>query len=55
MLADREVLTQRQDALAQGITNGILCFLEPGPPSYFASTPAPSATPPAEATAPVSP
>lgn len=55
MLADREALTQRQDALAQGITNGILCFLEPGPPSYFASTPAPSATPLAEATAPVGP
>lgn len=52
MLADRQVLTERQDALAQGISNGVLCFLEPGPPSYFASTPAPSATPPAEATAP---
>ncbi len=55
MLADRPVLTERQDALAQGITNGILCFLEPGPPSYFASTPAASATPLAEATAPASP
>lgn len=55
MLADRQVLTERQDALAQGITNGILCFLEPGPPSYFASTPAASATPLAEATAPASP
>ena len=55
MLADRQALTERQDALAQGITNGVLCFLEPGPPSYFASTPAPSATPPAEATAVVGP
>ncbi len=55
LLADRQVLTERQDALAQGITSGILCFLEPGPPSYFASTPAPSATPLAEATAPVNP
>ncbi|HYO88145.1 MAG TPA: N-acetylmuramoyl-L-alanine amidase [Candidatus Limnocylindrales bacterium] len=55
LLADRPVLTERQDMLAQGITNGILCFLEPGPPSYFASTPAPSATPLTEATAPVSP
>lgn len=55
MLADREVLTQRQDALAQGITNGILCFLEPGPPSYFASTPAPSATPLTEAAEPAGP
>jgi N-acetylmuramoyl-L-alanine amidase len=55
MLADRQVLTERQDALAQGITSGILCFLEPGPPSYFASTPAPTALPAAEATAQVGP
>ena len=55
MLADRQVLTERQDALAEGVTSGILCFLEPGPPSYFASTPAPSATPLVEATAPVGP
>lgn len=51
MLADRVMLTEHQDSLAQGITNGVLCFLEPGPPSYFASTPAPSATPLTEATA----
>ncbi|MFN8377670.1 MAG: N-acetylmuramoyl-L-alanine amidase [Anaerolineae bacterium] len=55
MLADRQALTERQDALAQGISSGVQCFLEPGPPSYFASTPAPSATPLAEATAPVGP
>lgn len=55
MLADRQVLTERQDALAQGITSGILCFLEPGPPSYFASTPAPTAAPLAEVTAPPAP
>jgi N-acetylmuramoyl-L-alanine amidase len=55
MLADRQVLTERQDALAQGITSGILCFLEPGPPSYFASTPAPTAAPLAEATVPPAP
>ncbi|MBC7810074.1 MAG: N-acetylmuramoyl-L-alanine amidase [Burkholderiales bacterium] len=30
MLADRDVLTERPDALARGITDGILCFLEPG-------------------------
>jgi N-acetylmuramoyl-L-alanine amidase len=30
MLADRDVLTQRPDALARGITDGILCYLEPG-------------------------
>lgn len=30
LLGDRELLTQQQDALAEGITQGILCFLEPG-------------------------
>jgi len=30
MLADRDVLTGRPDALANGITDGILCYLEPG-------------------------
>ncbi|MBE2182879.1 MAG: N-acetylmuramoyl-L-alanine amidase [Anaerolineae bacterium] len=30
MLADRDVLTSRPDALANGITDGILCYLEPG-------------------------
>ncbi len=30
MLADRDVLTNRPDALANGITDGILCYLEPG-------------------------
>lgn len=30
LLSDRELLTQQQDALAEGITQGILCFLEPG-------------------------
>lgn len=29
LLADRPILTGRQDALAQGISDGILCFLEP--------------------------
>jgi N-acetylmuramoyl-L-alanine amidase len=29
LLADRNILTNHQDAMAQGITNGIVCFLEP--------------------------
>ncbi len=29
MLADRELLTQQPDLLAQAITNGVICFLEP--------------------------
>ncbi|MGQ9907792.1 MAG: N-acetylmuramoyl-L-alanine amidase [Candidatus Flexifilum sp.] len=29
MLADRQVLTERQDDLARGITDGILCFIDP--------------------------
>lgn len=29
MLADRDILTQKTDVMADAITNGILCFLEP--------------------------
>ncbi len=32
LLGDREILTQHPDTLARGITDGILCFLEPGKP-----------------------
>lgn len=32
MLADRDVLTNQPDSLARGITDGILCFMEPGTP-----------------------
>ncbi len=32
MLADRELLTMRQDVVAQAITDGVLCFLEPKQP-----------------------
>jgi N-acetylmuramoyl-L-alanine amidase len=43
MLADREILTTRPDVLANGVTDGILCFLEPGttvtPPDPSAITP----------------
>jgi len=36
LLADRPILTGQQDAMAQAIADGILCFLEPG-----SATPAP--------------
>ncbi|MBN8620867.1 MAG: N-acetylmuramoyl-L-alanine amidase [Anaerolineae bacterium] len=41
MLADRPVLTGMQEEMAQGITNGIVCFLEPNqaPPSPVPATP----------------
>lgn len=29
MLADRDILTQKTDVMAEAITNGIICFLEP--------------------------
>lgn len=29
MLADRDILTNKQDDMAKGITDGVLCFLEP--------------------------
>lgn len=45
MLADREIMAEQPDVLARGITDGILCFMEPG----LAPTLEPSATP---ATAP---
>jgi N-acetylmuramoyl-L-alanine amidase len=32
LLADRPVLTDKQEEMAQGITDGILCFLEPSKP-----------------------
>ncbi|MCB9451018.1 MAG: N-acetylmuramoyl-L-alanine amidase [Anaerolineaceae bacterium] len=47
LLADRNVLTQQQDALADGITQGILCFLEPSSVPISASPfpPTPTITP----------
>lgn len=41
MLADRDVLTGKQDEMAQGISSGIICFLEPGslPPTPTPATP----------------
>ncbi len=40
LLADRETLTNKQDEMAKGITDGILCFLEPNQqlPTAEAST-----------------
>lgn len=31
MLADRDLLTEQPDLIAQAITNGITCYLQPGP------------------------
>jgi N-acetylmuramoyl-L-alanine amidase len=30
MLGDRQLLTERPDLLAQGVTEGIICYLQPG-------------------------
>ncbi|NDJ63043.1 MAG: hypothetical protein GYB67_18130 [Chloroflexi bacterium] len=43
MLGDREILTEAPDLLAQGITDGLLCFLEPSAGST--PTPIPRLTP----------
>jgi hypothetical protein len=32
MLADRAIMADQPDLLARGITDGVLCFLEPGEP-----------------------
>lgn len=48
LLADRDVLTSKQDEMAQGISSGIICFLEPGnlpPTPVVAGTPSPAASP----------
>lgn len=44
---DRELLTERPDLMSRGITDGILCFLQPARPT---STPPPTVTPTLEAT-----
>jgi N-acetylmuramoyl-L-alanine amidase len=44
MLADRDVLTLKQDEMAKGITDGILCFLEPSQPVPGATPITPDAT-----------
>jgi N-acetylmuramoyl-L-alanine amidase len=53
MKDDRAILTEQQDEMAQGITDGILCFLRPNPnnpnalfttPSFFTGTATPLPT-----------
>ncbi|MBW4437301.1 MAG: N-acetylmuramoyl-L-alanine amidase [Pleurocapsa minor GSE-CHR-MK-17-07R] len=46
MLADRDIMVNRPDVLATGITDGILCFLEPSaaPPPADAGLPAGSSS-----------
>jgi N-acetylmuramoyl-L-alanine amidase len=46
MRADREHLTERQDVLARGVTEGILCYLEPENPfGIVPATPVPTDAP----------
>jgi N-acetylmuramoyl-L-alanine amidase len=46
MLADRDLLVNRPDAMAEGVLNGILCFIRPDmPPTAEPSAPTPEATP----------
>ena len=46
MFSDRELLTTKTDDMAQGITDGILCFLDPSDPNILATLTAPTAPPP---------
>lgn len=46
MLADRQILTEQPDLLADGITKGILCYLEPESPNILATLQAPTPAPP---------
>lgn len=49
MLGDREKLTNQQDMLARGITEGILCYLEPDNPfGILPATPVPTEAPPTD-------
>jgi len=45
MFNDRDLLTGNQDLLARGITNGILCYLEPGDANILATLQAPTPNP----------
>ncbi len=40
MLADRPILTGQQETMAQAITDGVLCFLEPAQPDAAVTPPA---------------
>ncbi|MEM6283543.1 MAG: N-acetylmuramoyl-L-alanine amidase [Chloroflexota bacterium] len=46
MLADRDLLVNQPDLLAVGITDGILCYLEPNDPNILATLQAPTPAPP---------
>jgi hypothetical protein len=39
MLADRELITDRADAVARGVANGIMCYLQPGQAPTLAPEP----------------
>jgi N-acetylmuramoyl-L-alanine amidase len=45
MFNDRELLTSSPDTLARGITDGVLCFLEPGDANILATLQAPTPNP----------
>jgi N-acetylmuramoyl-L-alanine amidase len=45
MFGDRDILTGDPDILARGITNGILCYLEPGDANVLATLQAPTPNP----------
>lgn len=46
MFHDRDILTTQPDLLADGITQGLLCYLEPPDPNILATLQAPTAAPP---------
>jgi N-acetylmuramoyl-L-alanine amidase len=46
MFSDRALLTEQPDQLARGITEGILCYLEPADLNILSTLQAPSPTPP---------
>ncbi|MEL6150400.1 MAG: N-acetylmuramoyl-L-alanine amidase [Chloroflexota bacterium] len=46
MLADRDLLVNEPDLLASGLTDGILCYLEPEDPNILATLQAPTPAPP---------
>jgi N-acetylmuramoyl-L-alanine amidase len=45
MFSDRELLTNNPDLLARGITNGLLCYLEPGDANILSTLQAPTPNP----------
>lgn len=45
LYSDRDILTTKTDEMAQGISDGILCFLDPSDPNILATLTAPTAPP----------